>query len=165
MDVTLLLVDPDRKLSYRFHKIILYASCAYFKKLLIGFKEKDLYEITIHVANANVCYDVIRSFYGYIGKYCSPCNLPFQGKDNKTNLNALPEWQYQLEYIKCCDFLGIPLVLENYKDLIVPTEGCTLLLSIGEITNHPNEIVELIIPLLLVVGIIISKYGMPTPVH
>lgn len=126
-DVTLTLVDGKRDIVYKFHKLILYASSEYFQKIFLGdFKEKNLDTLLMNVPNAYVCYDVIRSFYG-----------------DKTNLGGLPDWKHSLEYIKCCDFLGIELNLVKYTHLIVPIEGIPLLLKIANLTNYANAVLKI----------------------
>src|SRR5918996_6184989 len=85
-DLILILIDDHDEIIINLHKIILYSSCIYFKKLLT--KEKDSKKITMKVSNVYIYYDTIMLFYG-----------------QKMNSGKLPEWEHSLEFIKCCDFL------------------------------------------------------------
>lgn len=127
-DITLVLKNGTTQVVMKLHKIILYYACEYFEKLLTKFKEKNMDEITIEVPNPHVCQDIIMAFYG-----------------KKTNSGGLPEWQHRLEYIRCCDFLGITLNFSKYNDIIVPTEGIELLLKIADLTNYPNDVMIMVV--------------------
>ena len=121
-DITLTLTDKKTELVVKLHKIILYSSSIYFKKLLTNFKEKDLNEITIIVPNVYVTYDIIMTFYG-----------------QKTNIGNLPEWKHLLETIKCKDYLGLKNDYNIIKNIEIPEYGFELLLEIGGLTNYDNN--------------------------
>lgn len=72
--------------------------------------EKNLDNITIKVPDACASYDIIISFYGLI-----------------TRTGNMPDWQYKLEYIKCCDFFGIKLNFSTLSGLVVPVYGLPVL--------------------------------------
>src|SRR3989337_2255793 len=122
-DLGLKLVDQTNTITIQLHKIILYSSCIYFRKLLTSFKERNLNEITIQVPNTFIMHDIIMSFYG-----------------QKINSQNLPDWQHLLETIKCWDFLGIPfkpdVVLRNLR---VPTTGFDLLLDVIDLVGYDND--------------------------
>lgn len=124
-DLQLTLSDAKTNITTNVHKNILYSSAPFFEKLLTNFKEKNLDEITIIVPNASVTKDIIMSFYGL---------------NNSVSVN----WQYQLEWIQCCDYLGIDYDLARIKDLTIPANGIPLLFAVGEITNYPDIVVDLL---------------------
>ena len=128
IDLTLILSDANQEITIDLHKIILYSSCLYFEKLLTNCKEKHLNKIQIQVPNAFVCYDIIMSFYGQV-----------------TNLGNLQQWYYLLEYIRCCDFLGLEKDITKLKNLKVPKEGFDLLLQIVELFGYDYDTTKLII--------------------
>lgn len=119
--------NNNNNITIKVHKNILHTSCPFFEKLLTSFKEKDQSKITIVVPNASVTCDIIKSFYGF--------------KKDSTVL----DWQYELEYIKCCDYLGVDYDLDYIKDLVVPVNGLPLLFRIGEITYYPDIIIDLLV--------------------
>src|SRR5918996_6332811 len=94
-DLILILIDDHDEITINLHKIILYSSCIYFKKLLTNCKEKHSKKIIMQVSNVFVYYDTIMSFYG-----------------QKMNSGKLPEWQHSLEFIKCFDFLGLKMDID-----------------------------------------------------
>jgi hypothetical protein len=63
-DLNLTLSNHNQNIIINVHKIVLYSSCAYFEKMLTGFKEKLLNDILIEVPNIYITYDIIMSFYG-----------------------------------------------------------------------------------------------------
>src|SRR3990172_12949961 len=112
-DLTIVLIDGNHHLTIDLHKIILYSSCIYFEKLLTNCREKNANSITIIVPNVDVIYDIIMSFYGQ-------------------KLEKIYQWEYLLDYVKCCDFLGIQLdalILANVK---IPKGEFEVLLDIVE---------------------------------
>ena len=127
-DITLILTDEKTEIKVKLHKIILYSSSIYFKKLLTNFKEKNLNEITITVPNAYVTYDIIMTFYG-----------------QKTNIGYLPEWKHLLESIKCNDYLGLENDFTLIKNLEIPEKGFELLLAIGALMNYDSDALRTII--------------------
>ena len=127
-DITLIITDNTNEITIDLHKVILYSSCIYFKKLLTNFKEKHLNEITIEVPNAFVCYDIIMSFYG-----------------QKTNIGNLPKWQHLLESVRCFDFLGLKSEADLFKDLEIPSEGFELFLKVIELIDYDDDCINMVI--------------------
>ena len=64
VDLVLILNDGSNELIMNLHKIILFASCPYFEKLLTSLKEKDQTEIKIIVPDVFITHDIIMGFYG-----------------------------------------------------------------------------------------------------
>lgn len=126
-DLELTLIDDETKIEINVHKIILYMACDYFKKLLTGFKEKDLNKITINVPNSHVMNDIIMGFYKLT-----------------SNVGNLPDWQHEIEYMICCDFLGIKFNFDRLNKLVVPMEGIYPLIILNNITGYHNEIYNLL---------------------
>src|SRR5690349_357409 len=62
-DLILILVDnQNNKIEIPLHRLVLYSSCIYFRKLFENFKEKEAKEITIqNIPDIDVMYDI-----GYI---------------------------------------------------------------------------------------------------
>src|SRR3989304_1352302 len=102
-DITIVLMDEKHHLTIDSHKIIL-SLCIYFKKLLTNCKEKNANSITIIVPNVDVIYDIIMSFYGQ-------------------KIEKLHNWKYLLDYVKCCDFLGIELNASFLANVKIPEEA------------------------------------------
>src|SRR3990170_8797570 len=126
-DLSLKLVDQNNTITIRLHKIILYSSCVYFRKLLTSCRERNLNEITIQVPNTFIMHDIIMSFYG-----------------QKMNSQNLPDWQHLLETIRCWDFLGIPFESDILRNLRVPIEGFDLLLDVIDLVGYNDFTIKLI---------------------
>src|SRR3972149_5336993 len=116
-DLTIILMDGNHHLTIDLHKIILYSSCIYFEKLLTNCREKNANSITIIVPNVDVVYDIIMSFYGQ-------------------KIEKLHQWEYLLDYIKCCDFLGIVLDASILANVKIPEEAFEELLDIIELVGY-----------------------------
>lgn len=109
------------------HKNILAKNSPYFEKLFINFKESNQKKITIHVPNIRVMYDIIMGFY-----------------DQKFNSNNLDLWQYQLELVKCYDYLNICCNLSLLNNIKVPPEGFDLLLDAIELIGYDARSMQII---------------------
>ena len=130
VDSLLTLTDKNNKITIATHKIILYNSCIYFKKMLTNFKEKDSNSITIQVPNVNISYDIIISFY-HEKKIINSTNYPI--------------WKYQLESYKCYDFFGLDFLdTKIFFDLEIPDEGFELLLDVIELIGFNKETIKLL---------------------
>jgi len=130
-DINIVLADDEREISMQLHKIILYSSCIYFKKLLTNFKEENSNNITVNVSNAYVAYDMIMLFYG-----------------QKTNIGELPEWKHILESVRCYDFFGLkigkfnPDDLKILRDAMIPDDEFELLLHAVEIIGYNTDTIN-----------------------
>lgn len=127
-DLILTLVDQHNEITIDLHKKVLSTACIYFEKLFTTCREKFMEEITIYVPNAFVCYDCIMSFYG-----------------ETTNIGGLIKYLHMLEYIKCSDFLGLPIMFDGLKNEIIPTEYFEKLLSIIPILGYDSEVIDFVI--------------------
>ncbi len=111
-DLELVLDDNKDILVMNVHKIILWSSCDYFRKLFNNFSESNSNKIKLNVYNVYVTYDIIMSFY-----------------NKKSQSNILPKWKYDLEMIRCRDFLALEYDLKNIYNLQVPPEHFDFLLE------------------------------------
>ena len=126
-DLKLILTDESNTITMLIHKIILFANCTYFEKMLTGYKEAEQNEIVIHVPNAYVAYDIIISFYG-----------------KEANYGNLPKWKHILETIICSDFLGIDCDSKLLENIIVPEEDFDLLLRVIQIVGYDEDTIKII---------------------
>lgn len=126
-DLVLVLKDDLNEMTIDVHKNILATNSPYFSKLFSILKEKDQDKITIQVSNINITHDIIMNFYGQ--------------KNNSTNV---PKWKYDLETVKCLDYLGIYCDATLISNIKVPPEGYDLLLDVIEIIGYDEETIKLI---------------------
>lgn len=105
-DLTLILSDSSQDINVDVHKIILYASCPYFEKLLTNCKEKNSNIIPIEVHNSFVAYDTIMGFYNQV-----------------TNLGELDKWNQVLESIICKDYFNLDIKFNEFYMLDIPLKG------------------------------------------
>ena len=131
-DLVLILTDGFDKISIDVNKNELCSSSSYFKKLLTGFKEKSLNEITMLVSNVAVFYDVILSI--------NDREKIISGE----NQHGMPQWLYLLDLFKCYDFLGLDFDFNLLFNLEIPEEGFGLLFDIAYLTNYHSDIIKLI---------------------
>lgn len=124
IDLVLTLRDDENQITHKFHKIILYMHSEYFRTLFTMFQEKTLKEVNLYVPNCYVSYDIIMSFYGL-----------------KTNQSNLPRWKYNIEYLKCCDFFGMPLDLDILNKIEIPPEAIDSLVNLANIIGPKEEII------------------------
>src|SRR3990172_6759553 len=124
-DLTIVLIDGNHHLTSHLHKIILYSSCIYFEKLLTNCREKNANSITISVLNVDVIYDIIMSFYG-------------------KKLETIHQWEYLLDYVKCCDFLGIHLDASILTNVKIPEEAFEELLDIVELIGYNDDTIQIL---------------------
>nr|URM61837.1 BTB/POZ domain-containing protein [Mimivirus sp.] len=115
----------DGQIIVNVHKCVLYSSSIYFKNLLTLCSESNQDKITIKVPNVSVTCDIIASFYG-----------------QTINSTKYPNWLYRLEYIRCCDYLGITFDTKNIINILVPEKYFEYLVNVTEISNYDNNLVE-----------------------
>lgn len=127
-DITLTLTnfDVNRSKTLLVHKNILSTNSLFFEKLFTGFKEKDQDKVTIQVPNIDVVYDIIAGLYG-------------QKSDT-----IFPNWQYQLELVKCRDYLDMRLSTSLLTNIKVPAEAFDLLLDAIDLIGCEEETMEII---------------------
>ncbi|AEQ60333.1 WD40 superfamily protein [Acanthamoeba polyphaga mimivirus] len=128
-DLQLIVEDSNESIVLNVHRNILYFSCDFFKKLLIGpFSETNDKSIKITVHNAKITSCVIKNFYGI---------------DDK--LPEYPDWMYYLETYRCYDYFGMKIPVDKLLELTVPSEGFELLLQIVDLLDYCDELGHLII--------------------
>lgn len=123
-DLILTIIDDNRQLVIGVNRSLLRSSCPYFEKLLTNFKEKNLNEITIKVPNASITKDIIMIFY-------------------KKIITDNNHWSYQLDKIKCLDFLGLPYE-DHLLTIKVPLEGFDQLIYFIDSHGYTGDRVRLI---------------------
>ncbi|AFX93181.1 putative BTB/POZ domain and WD-repeat protein [Megavirus courdo11] len=117
--------SDQKKITINVHKCVLYSSSTYFKNLFTLGSESNQDKITIQVPNVSITQDIIASFYGQI-----------------INSTDYPDWLYQLDYIRCCDYLGITFDTKNIRNIVVPEKYFEFLISVVEITNYDDNLIE-----------------------
>ncbi|AUV58988.1 BTB POZ domain and WD-repeat protein, partial [Bandra megavirus] len=115
----------DGQIIVNVHKCVLYSSSTYFKNLLTLCSESNQNEITIKVPNVSVTCDIIASFYG-----------------QTINSTKYPNWLYRLEYIRCCDYLGITFDTKNITNILAPEKYFEYLVNVTEISNYDDNLIE-----------------------
>lgn len=131
-DLKLTLVDDNQQsITINIHKIILYANCTFFEKLLL-FNDSNVTEKTINVPNVYVCRDIIQSFY----------LVNSESKIDKSQTNLDPMYQFQL-YI-CRDFLGLKQDINVLFNLYIPTSIFDDFFNFAELYSNNNNIIGLI---------------------
>lgn len=129
-DIELTICDNLHEITIELHKLILSINSIYFEKMFTNFLESKLSKIRIEVPNAIICYNIIMSFYGI---YTHNDNLNGIAEDNK------PKWQYELEKIKCCDFLEVEYDYKLLNDIDFPENACALLIDVARIIGSKNH--------------------------
>ncbi|BCS83595.1 putative BTB/POZ domain-containing protein [Cotonvirus japonicus] len=127
-DVNLTNLPDEQDIIVHVHKCILYSSSTYFKNLFTLCLESNLDKITIKVPNSLVVNDIIASFYG-----------------QTINSTDYPNWLYNLEYIKCCDYLDIKFDTKIVSNLVVPEKYFEYLMSIAELTNSDDNFTKCLV--------------------
>lgn len=128
-DLQLIIEDSNESIVLNVHRNILYFSCDFFKKLLVGpFSETNNKSIKITVHNSKITSCVIKNFYGIDEKF-----------------HEYPDWMYNLETYRCYDYFGIKIPVDKLLELTVPSEGFELLLQIIDLLDYCDKLGHLII--------------------
>lgn len=118
-DVEIMLVDkknPENKLTFASHKILLAFSSDFFYNLFSFGKQSHVnqnHQYSIEVIDVQIAYDIIMSFYG-------------KEIDSTKNDNA--DWLYKLKTFSVNDYFCIENDITELYELDVPTEGLDILL-------------------------------------
>ncbi|AZL89678.1 BTB/POZ domain-containing protein [Megavirus baoshan] len=115
----------DNKITINVHKCVLYSSSTYFKNLFTLGSESNQDKIIIRVPNVFITCDIIASFYG-----------------QTINSTDYPDWLYKLEYIRCCDYIGVIFNTKNIRNILIPEKYFEFLINITEIANYDENIIE-----------------------
>ncbi|AGC02351.1 BTB/POZ domain-containing protein [Acanthamoeba polyphaga moumouvirus] len=122
-DLTLILIDAEKKIQLNVHKCVLYSFNEYFKTMLNNkFIESDKLIININVFNVQAAKIVIESIYGF--------NIP-------TNIN----WKLLLYIHQCCDYF---LINKKFPEVIVPKNEFTDLLNMINIIGETSYLLDCI---------------------
>ncbi|AKI79759.1 putative BTB/POZ domain-containing protein [Acanthamoeba polyphaga mimivirus] len=131
-DLKLTLVDDYKQsITINVHKIILYANCVFFEKLLL-FNDSNVTEKTINVPNVYVCRDIIESFYLVDNK----------SEVDKSQTN--PDPMYQIQLYVCRDFLGLEQDKNALFNLNIPINMLDDFFNFAELYINNNNIIRLI---------------------
>lgn len=108
-DLDLVLVDLNgnqKELSV--HKVILYVCCPYFQTFFDSdFSDKDKKQLVIKdIPDVYVAYDLIQNFYNV-----------------NTKSHDYPDWQFQIQYIKCIKFFMFDVDQKLLPVLKIPMDG------------------------------------------
>ncbi|BCS83742.1 putative BTB/POZ domain-containing protein [Cotonvirus japonicus] len=125
-DLKLTIVDDDQAITIDTHKIILYTCCPYFEKLLL-FNDKNCTEKTINVPNAQMCHDIIESFYS-----------------EKNDLNLNLDLIYKFQLYMCRDFFGLKQHKNILSNLKISDDLFDELLRFVELNSHNDNIIKLL---------------------
>ncbi|BCS82675.1 putative BTB/POZ domain-containing protein [Cotonvirus japonicus] len=123
-DTELILIDSTHQVSIQVHRLILYLSCPFFKKMFVNFQESLNNKIELNVIDCEVVMDIIASFYGV--------------NPNVSN----PEWRYKLNHYRCCDYFGIECEIPT--NIKIPNEHFEELLDIVEMIGYNESTVKII---------------------
>ncbi|AZL89608.1 BTB/POZ domain-containing protein [Megavirus baoshan] len=142
-DLSLILSDNDNTITIDVHKIVLYCSCIYFRKILT-FNETGDKIIKINVPNVYVARDIIESFYNKVWDNKSKSFIQIR-KQYIENSIDYPEWKYTIELHKCNDYFGFDVDLNNIYYLQVPKENFDELLDFVDLIGYDNQTIQLLI--------------------
>ena len=118
-DFELTIADAEKEIKLNLHKLVLYYTCPYFKKIFSDDPEKS--SAAIKVSHASIMNDVIMSLYG----------------GDKKSISH-PKWLYILETIKCRHYLGLDINVCNLYDLEVPAKNFNLLLEVVNLFGYED---------------------------
>ncbi|AGF84855.1 hypothetical protein QJ854_gp927 [Moumouvirus goulette] len=142
-DLSLILSDDNNTITIDVHKIVLYSSCIYFRKLLTFGKTKEKI-IKINVPDVFVSKNIIESFYDRVWNNESKSYIQV-GKNPDSNCNDYPEWKYTILLYKCNDFFGLDTDLNKIFYLQVPSEKFNKLLNFVDLLNYDDKLTQLLI--------------------
>jgi len=112
-DVKLKLLDEEQIIELDCHKLVLISLSAVFLKMFSFGDSLKSYDMV--VPNAIIVKYIIDMYY----------DLPV--------VDVEPKWLYELEMIRCQDFLCINKYTDNLDTVLIPTEGIELLFEISDI--------------------------------
>ncbi|AGC02350.1 BTB/POZ domain-containing protein [Acanthamoeba polyphaga moumouvirus] len=123
-DLTITLIDDNKKDIIQVHKCILYSKNPYFENMLKdNFKESSESEITIKVLNIDAAKLVIESFYDI-------------------NHTIDLDWKLQIDVYKCKDFFFQEKIFPQMK---ISEDEFEKFMDLIDSLGYPNDIVECII--------------------
>ncbi|QGR54364.1 btb/poz domain-containing protein [Moumouvirus maliensis] len=141
-DLTLILFDGDNTLTIDVHKIVLYSSCVYFRKLFTFSKTVEKI-IRINVPNVYISRDIIRSFYDKVWDEQKKCFIKIGEYD--LACTKYPEWKYNILSHKCNDFFGLDVDFNKIYFLQVPNENFNELLDFVDLLGYDDESIQLLV--------------------
>lgn len=119
-DIVLVLKDSNVEIRMHLHKIILYCSCEYFRKMILFNFDKPIQ--CMNVSSAGITRDIILLFYGI-----------------QPEIDNYPEWFYILETIKCRNYMCLQYDHKLLYNLKVPEQGFELLLDVLDLFDMNNH--------------------------
>lgn len=134
-DIFLTLKDGTNEITFPAHKDILSTNSPYFNKLFTWpSNEKNQINFFATVPNVYAVYDIILEFYG-------DSIVPIQLEHPLINKS---EWPYQLDLIKCYDYLNIKCDQSLLKNIHIPSDNFDLLLDVIDIIGYDKDTIQLI---------------------